>query len=173
MALFERLSRSAAERHMHPLALAVRYVVFHYGCSVIASLAPNFLVPPIHRLRGLRAGRGVFIDRSVYIDESFPELITIGEQTRVCAHAVLVAHVSASPRMKDLGLLPFRTAPIRIGAHAFIGVGAIVLPGVTIGDEAVVAAGSVVVHDVPPATVVAGNPAQIVRAVTPASAAHR
>jgi maltose O-acetyltransferase len=47
----------------------------------------------------------------------------------------------------------------------WVGGGAIILPGVTIGDRSVVGAGSVVVHDVPPATVVVGSPARIVRAL--------
>lgn len=53
--------------------------------------------------------------------------------------------------------------PIRIGNNVWIGGGAIILPGVTIGDHSVIGAGSVVVHDVPAAKVVAGNPVRILR----------
>ena len=53
--------------------------------------------------------------------------------------------------------------PVRIGRNSWIGFGACVLPGVTIGDRSVVAARSVVVEDVPPNVIVAGNPARIVR----------
>jgi acetyltransferase-like isoleucine patch superfamily enzyme len=56
--------------------------------------------------------------------------------------------------------------PIRIGRNAWIGFGACVLPGATIGDGSIVAARSVVAADVPPYVVVAGNPARIVRALT-------
>jgi maltose O-acetyltransferase len=52
---------------------------------------------------------------------------------------------------------------IRIGDDAWIGGGAILLPGVTVGEGAVVAAGAVVARDVPPATLVAGSPARVVR----------
>lgn len=55
------------------------------------------------------------------------------------------------------------TAPVTIGDHAWIGLGATILKGVTIGDYAVVAAGAVVVRDVPPHTVVAGNPAKAIK----------
>jgi len=58
---------------------------------------------------------------------------------------------------------PIAGAPIRIGERAWIGLGAIVLKGVVIGDGAIVASGSVVTADVPPYTVVAGNPARPVR----------
>lgn len=55
--------------------------------------------------------------------------------------------------------------PIAIGEEAWLGGGAIVCPGVTIGDRAVVGAGSVVTRDVPRDTVVAGNPARVIRAL--------
>jgi maltose O-acetyltransferase len=55
--------------------------------------------------------------------------------------------------------------PVHIGHDVWIGGGAIILPGVTIGDGSVVGAGSVVVRDVPAAKVVAGNPARILRSL--------
>jgi len=53
--------------------------------------------------------------------------------------------------------------PVTIGNDVFIGAGVTILPGVTIGDKAVVGAGSVVTKDVAPETVVAGNPAKVIR----------
>ena len=53
--------------------------------------------------------------------------------------------------------------PVRIGRGAFLGIGSIVLQGVTVGEQAYVAAGAVVTTDVPPRTLVAGNPARPVR----------
>jgi acetyltransferase-like isoleucine patch superfamily enzyme len=55
------------------------------------------------------------------------------------------------------------TAPVHIGNHVWIGVSAVVLKGVTIGDGAVVAAGAVVTRDVPGMTVVAGVPARVIK----------
>lgn len=52
--------------------------------------------------------------------------------------------------------------PVKIGAHVWIGYGALILPGVTIGDGAIIGAGSVVVRDVPDCGIVAGNPAVLV-----------
>jgi sugar O-acyltransferase (sialic acid O-acetyltransferase NeuD family) len=54
---------------------------------------------------------------------------------------------------------------VRVGARAMIGMGAVVLPRIRIGEDAVVGAGAVVVKDVPPATVVVGNPAREIRKV--------
>ena len=61
--------------------------------------------------------------------------------------------------------------PIHIGDGCWLGAGVIVVPGVTIGDNAVVAAGSVVIHDVPANTLVAGNPARVIRRITKADRA--
>lgn len=58
---------------------------------------------------------------------------------------------------------PTRVAPVRLGANVWVGRSATILPGVTIGDHAVIAAGSVVTNDVPAKTLVAGVPARIIR----------
>ncbi len=57
--------------------------------------------------------------------------------------------------------LPFMTAKITIGAHAFIGARAFVLPGVTVGERAIVGACSVVTRDVAMGAKVAGNPSRV------------
>lgn len=59
--------------------------------------------------------------------------------------------------------------PVHIGKNAWIGAGATILPGVTIGDNAVVGAASVVTKDVAPDTIVAGNPAKFIKAIPPQS----
>lgn len=64
-------------------------------------------------------------------------------------------------RLKELA------KPIRIGADCWIGGGAIILPGVNIGDQTVIGAGSVVTRDVPSGVVAAGNPCRILRELTP------
>ena len=69
--------------------------------------------------------------------------------------------VTADPA-KRADIVP---APVVIGAGAWIGSNATILPGVTIGDGAVVAAASVVTKDVPPRTVVVGSPARVIRTI--------
>ncbi len=56
-------------------------------------------------------------------------------------------------------------APITIGDNCFIGMHSIIMPGVSVGDNSIVGAGSVVTHDVPPNSVVAGNPAKVIKSV--------
>jgi acetyltransferase-like isoleucine patch superfamily enzyme len=55
--------------------------------------------------------------------------------------------------------------PIVIGRNVWIAAGATIIGGVTVGDDSVVAAGSVVTRDVPPDTLVGGNPARVIRSI--------
>ena len=83
-------------------------------------------------------------------------LITLGERCTVAQNVYLCAgtHDLSDPN------LPLMTGPIEIGADCFIGVNALILPGVVIGRGAVVGGGAVVTRDVAEWTVVAGNPAR-------------
>lgn len=63
----------------------------------------------------------------------------------------------------DQGYYP--SYPVTIESGSWIGAGAVILPGVTVGRKAVVGAGSIVTRDVPPFTLVAGNPARVIRAI--------
>lgn len=85
-------------------------------------------------------------------DVFFPELITIEADAIVGYDATILCHEFLQDE--------FRTGEVRIGAEAMIGAGAIVLPGVEIGDRARVAANSLVTEDVPPGTTVVGVPAE-------------
>ena len=84
---------------------------------------------------------------------------------RIGANAVVSEEAFLCTAGHDLASSGFAltTAPIEIGDMAWIGARAIVLPGRKVGEGAVVAAGAVVTHDVEPWTVVAGNPARVVK----------
>ncbi|MCW2990170.1 MAG: acetyltransferase [Solirubrobacterales bacterium] len=105
----------------------------------------------------LRLGDRVFLNQGVTIWAA--ERITIGSDVRL-ADLACVYDTDFHEVGPGAGV---RVAPVAIGDDVWIGRGAIVLPGVTIGDHAVVAAGAVVTHDVAARTVVAGNPARPVR----------
>ena len=85
------------------------------------------------------------------------------------SHSLCFAERSSDVRewirgRKDWAQVP--VAPVKIGNKAWVGARAIILKGVTIGEGAVVGAGSVVTKDVPDWTIVAGNPARIIRPLT-------
>ena len=105
----------------------------------------------------LVVGDHVFLNQGVNVYAA--RSVRIGDRTRLADNAT-VYDTDFHPVGPDR---PARVAPVVIGRNVWIGRGAIVLPGVTIGDHSVVAAGAVVTDPVPPRTVVAGNPARELR----------
>lgn len=87
------------------------------------------------------------------------ERVTIGREAHIGPEVLI--RDSDSHSTGEAGRTP--TQPITIGDHVWIGMRAIILKGVTIGDGAVVAAGSIVTKDVEPNTLVGGNPARFIR----------
>lgn len=118
---------------------------------------------------GLRMGRNVFVGGGTVLDADFAHLIEIGDDTVISLGVMVLAHDASTRR--HLGYS--RVAPVRIGRRVFVGARAIVLPGVTIGDDAIVGAGSVVCRDVAPGTVAVGNPAREVARTEDYVARHR
>jgi maltose O-acetyltransferase len=108
----------------------------------------------------IRLGRNVFINYNCIFLDCAP--IEIGDDLQMGPGVQL--YTAEHPLEADIRRSGLEYArPIRIGSDVWIGGGAIILAGVTIGDGSVIGAGSVVVHDVSPASVVAGNPSRIVR----------
>jgi hypothetical protein len=95
-----------------------------------------------------------------------PGEITIGDSCMM-AHGAYITDADWHG-LYDRSDSAVAVAPVRLGNNVWIGDSAIVCKGVTIGDHSVVGAGSVVTRDVPPYTVVAGNPASFVKELDPA-----
>lgn len=135
--------------------------------SVIAPITfPAQVTTFIHRLRGVHIGKGSKIARSVLIDDSRPDLITIGRNVWVTAGCQLLCHqrdLSYYERGKPVMDCPLKYAPIVIKDGAHIGIGSIILPGVTIGEGAVIGAGAVVTKDIPDYCLAVGVPAKVVK----------
>jgi maltose O-acetyltransferase len=117
---------------------------------------------------GLVLGERTFIARNAYIDPGWPWLITIGDQATLGPGVIVLAHDASMQRH----IRRTRIAPVVIGRRAFIGAGAIVLPGSTVGDDAIVGAGAVVRGRIPDGSVVIGNPATVVADVASMTQRH-
>ena len=116
--------------------------------------------PPFHCDYGfnIRLGAGVFLNFNCVILDVVE--VTIGDRTQIGPGVqLLTADHPRDAAQREAGLEFGR--PIRIGRNVWIGGGAIILPGVTVGDDAVVGAGSVVTRNVPKGATVVGNPARI------------
>ena len=110
----------------------------------------------------IRLGHRCFINYNCVFLDCAP--IEIGDDLQMAPAVQLYAATHPLDRATRAAGLEY-ARPIRIGSGVWIGGGAIVLPGITISDGAVIGAGSVVTRDVPADTVVAGNPARIIRSL--------
>lgn len=131
----------------HPLRVALNYVVI-----VLARISPslhakNWLLARI----GVTVGDGVAWGLESTPDVFWPELVTVGDGAIIGYDATLLCHEFLHDE--------YRTGAVVVEDRAMIGAGAVVLPGVTIGADAQVAANSLVTADVPPGETVAGVPA--------------
>ena len=122
------------------------------------------LIPPFYTAGGgeIRVGRNVFVNQNC----TFYDLggLDIGDEVMIGPNVQLITtgH-SLDPAMRKTTI----GKPIVIGRNVWIAAGATVIGGVTIGENSVVAAGSVVTRDVPPNTLVASNPARVIRKIAP------
>jgi acetyltransferase-like isoleucine patch superfamily enzyme len=145
---------------------------FHKGWPILKAQGPIVLGPDCRMRSGpVRArlttgpnGRiefGVNVGTGYGVEIYSETLIKVGDRASISAYVTIY---DTSFHSVDEGE-EVRTAPVEIGRNVWIGRNATLLPGVTIGDHSVVASGAVVSRDVPPRTVVAGNPAKPVREV--------
>jgi len=111
-----------------------------------------------HRLRGVRMGKNVWIGYDSIIGTSKPHWISIGNNVEINVRVIIIAHLQDVPEPNEGKGKDYIS--VKIEDNAYVGPGTIILPNVTIGQGAVVTAGSVVSRSIPPMTMVQGNPAK-------------
>jgi acetyltransferase-like isoleucine patch superfamily enzyme len=107
----------------------------------------------LRKILGMTIGKNVRISLKANLDKRNPKGVIIGDGSYLAFGATILCHDMSRNIRKS----------VIIGKNCFIGANSIILPGVKIGDEVVVAAGSVVTKDVDNNTIVAGNPAKPIR----------
>jgi acetyltransferase-like isoleucine patch superfamily enzyme len=123
-------------------------------------LPSNALRIKAQRAKGVKIGANVYLGYDVNIDTAYPELVEIEDHARIGIGVIILAHSRpADAWMKHLGE---QVAPVRIRRHASLYAGAIVMPGVTVGEYAIVREGAVVLDDVPACAMVSGAPARVI-----------
>ena len=105
----------------------------------------------------IEIGANTVVNRFTYLDGRVP--LRVGNNVNI-SHYTLIQTLTHDPDDPHFGTLQ---KPVTIGDHAWIGARALICPGVTIGEGAVVAAGAVVTKDVAPYSIVGGNPARFIR----------
>lgn len=110
-------------------------------------------------------GRVTIYGSSYSMFSSEPYLVTLGDNVHISIGANFVCHDGSTlPFRKDIPDLEL-AGEIRVGNDVFIGMGALILPNVVIGNRCIVGANSVVTKSVPDGSIVAGNPAKLVSTI--------
>lgn len=130
--------------------------------------APRKLRPILIRKMGCHVGKNTFFGDYVRMDTSYADMIYIGDYTHITSGCRLLCHqrdlagYCVGDNAADLG---YKTGEIHIGKGVMVGMETIIMPGVTIGDGAIIGAGSIVTRDIPAWTIAIGRPAKVVKEI--------
>lgn len=132
----------------NPLRIILNFLLI-YSARYLPSLTlKNFF----YRLTGMKVGRDVAVGLGAVFDIFFPELIEIGDNCIIGYGTTVLAHEFLHKE--------WRVGKVRVGRNVLIGANSTILAGVTIGDNSVISACSLVNSDVPPNSFYAGVPAR-------------
>ncbi|UUZ76168.1 hypothetical protein LP414_33205 [Polaromonas sp. P1(28)-13] len=132
-----------------------------YVLEVLGPVVQNLRKVVLSLLGYKNISKRAVIERGVRLDRVYPQHIYIGDDTLVAGSVTILCHehVYRDPVDRRLPLLK----KVHIGKRCFIGVSAVILPGVTIGDDCIIGAGAIVSKDIPAGSLAVGVPARVVR----------
>jgi acetyltransferase-like isoleucine patch superfamily enzyme len=133
-----------------------------YFLQVISRIVPySGMRVRLHRMRGVKIGKNVHLGPLVTIDDVYPNFVIIEDGVSIAGQNFILTHNKPLEYHKHLS--EAFLGPVIIKKNAWIAIGVIILPGVTIGEGSIVASGAVVSKDVPPHTLVGGIPAKVLK----------
>lgn len=135
---------------------------------ILQSFNPRKVRPMLMRKMGCKVGKGCFIGDYVRIDAGHADMITLEDSVSIASGTRLLCHqrdFSDYCVGDDYMKLGYIVKPIVLKRGCLIGMESFVMPGVTVGEGAVVGAGSMVVKDIPAWTVAVGRPAKVIREI--------
>lgn len=146
------------------------YIMNHFirYCTILPLISTK-LAPRLLRWCGVKVGKNVFIGQGVYFD-AHPEAIEIGDDALISPNVQILTHkrdLSGFKYGMKFNEVDHIVKPVKLCNNCFVGMSALIMPGVTVGEGGGVASGAVVTKDVPPHTIVAGNPAKPIREYLP------
>jgi acetyltransferase-like isoleucine patch superfamily enzyme len=143
-----------------------RHLLYSYILLRLAIISPFVgLNAFLHELRGVIMGKEVKIAHDVLLDPMEPGSIILEDYVTISPRVTIYAHSNPTAVMYEY-MGPRTVDPVKIGRGTWIGTGALILPGVTIGEYCVIGAGAVVTADIPAHTLALGIPARPVKELT-------
>lgn len=137
--------------------------------SVILSPLNYRLIRPLFwRWIGAKVGKNTFIGYEVWMDFTNAHLIELEDRVHIANRCLLLCHqrnLTSYCVDDEYQNLPYNHHKIHLKRGCFIGMGTIILPGVTIGEGTIIGAGSLVTRDIPAWTLAVGNPAKVVKQI--------
>lgn len=135
---------------------------------LLSPLTPRKLRPAILRVIGCKVGKNVFVGDGVWIDGGHADMITIDDHAHVASGSRLLCHqrnLSDYKQGDDYAKLGYKIKAIHLCKGCLVGMDTFVMPGVTIGEGAIVGAGSLVTKDIPAWTIATGRPAKVLKEI--------
>lgn len=136
--------------------------------AILDPFLPRKLRPYLLRRIGCHVGKNVFIGDYVRVDLQHADMIYIDDYAHITSDCRLLCHQRDLKNYRvgdNAASLRYRTGEIHIGKGVMIGMKSLIMPGVSIGDGAIVGAFSLVTKDIPAYTIAIGRPAQVIRPI--------
>lgn len=136
--------------------------------AILEPFAPRKVRPNLMRKMGCHVGKGCFIGDHVRIDQGHADMITLEDGVSLASGTRLLCHQRDFSEYyvgSDYNKLGYIVKPIHLGKGCLVGMESFVMPGVTIGEGAIVGAGSLVTKDIPAWTIAAGRPAKVIKEI--------
>ena len=109
----------------------------------------------LHRWRGVSIGQHVYIGMFCFLDNLYPEYIYIEDYASINAGSMILTHFN--PMKRHAAILEAKVAPVYIKEGALVAVKSVIMPGVTIGKDSIISAGTIIEKSVPDYTLVKSN----------------
>lgn len=135
---------------------------------LLAPIEPRKVRPWVLKKIGCHVGKDVFVGDNVRIDAGHADLIYIDDHAHIAGGTRLLCHqrdLSNYCVGDDYAKLGYKFKPIHLCKGSLVGMESFVMPGVTIGEGAIVGAGSLVTKDIPAWTIATGRPAKVVKEI--------
>ena len=136
--------------------------------AILEPINPRKNRPRILRKLGCKVGKNVFVGDYVRVDLSHADMITIDDHAHIASGTRLLCHqrnMSDYCVGDDYAKLGYIIKPIHLCKGSLVGMDSFIMPGVTVGEGAIVGAGSLVTKDVPAWTIATGRPAKVVKQI--------